>query len=259
MVVAMLFEEERKSKLVQHLQQNGRASVQELSTLFDVSESTIRRDLKELEDARLLKRTHGGAVCLESVNFEPNVLEKEDQFKQEKEKIGAAAFELIHEGDSIFLDSGTTTLQLAKELRKAQLRVTVITNSIIVLNELRDARHLEVSMVGGIMRAETLAFVGPMAERCMEMITVDKAFIATNGLDLKHGITTPNLIEAATKRKMLQIAKEVILLCDHSKVGKVTYAKVADLNEIDHCIIDGQLDVTVAEKIKKQHVKLTIV
>lgn len=255
----MLFEEERKSKLVQHLQEQQRASVQELSALFDVSESTIRRDLKELEDARLLKRTHGGAVSLDSVNFEPNVLEKEDQFKQEKEKIGVAALELIHEGDSIFLDSGTTTLQLARELRKRQLRVTVITNSIIVLNELRDVHHLEVSMVGGILRPETLAFVGPMAERCMEMITVDKAFIATNGLDLKHGITTPNLIEAATKRKMLQIAKEVILLCDHSKIGKVTYAKVADLNEIDHCIIDDQLDTAVAEKIKKQNIKLTIV
>ncbi|WP_199909987.1 DeoR/GlpR family DNA-binding transcription regulator [Paenibacillus sp. CAA11] len=252
-----MFEEERKQSVIQYLQRHQRASVQELSEAFEVSESTIRRDLKELEEAKQLKRTHGGAVSLQSANFEPNMIEKEDFFREEKERIARLAAELIQEGDTILLDSGTTTLHLARELRKLN-QIRVITNSLIVLNELRDCRNIEVSLTGGLLRQETLAFVGPMTETSLDMVRVDKAFIATNGIDLRNGITTPNMIEAATKRKMIEIAKEVILLTDHSKIGQIAYAKFADLTALHQCIFDVGAPDEFIKQLRKLGVAVTL-
>lgn len=257
-VTSSMFEEERKQMVVQFLQKNQRASVQELSEAFEVSESTIRRDLKELEEAKMLKRTHGGAVSMQSVNFEPNILEKEDYFREEKANIARSAAQMVQEGDTILIDAGTTTLHLAKELRSIS-NIRVVTNSLAVLNELRDCRGIEVSLTGGIFRQETWAFVGPMTESSLEMVRVDKAFIATNGIDLNEGITTPNLIEAATKRKMTEIAREVILLSDHSKVGKVAFAKVADLKDMDYCIIDSGAPEDFVQHLRKIGIGVTLV
>ncbi|WP_379131782.1 DeoR/GlpR family DNA-binding transcription regulator [Paenibacillus sp. sgz500958] len=253
----MLFEEERKRSIVEFLEKHSRGSVQELSQELGVSESTIRRDLKELEEARLLKRTHGGAVSLQSVNFEAAISEKEDRFLDEKLRIARKAVEMIQPGDAILLDGGTTTLQIAKEL-KSFSDIKVITNSIMVLNELKDCRNLEVSITGGMLRPDTMAFVGPMTERCLEMVRVDKAFLGTNGMDLQEGITTPNMLEAATKRKMIRVAKQVILLADHSKIGQISYSKVADLDEMDHCIFDAETPEDFVQGIIQMGVSVTL-
>ncbi len=253
----MLFEQERKHKMVEYLQQNQRASVQELGEVFQVSESTVRRDLTELEDGRLLKRTHGGAISLQSVDFEPNMVDKEDSYREEKERIARRAAEMVNQGDTILLDSGTTTLPLARELR-SRSGIRVITNSVIVLGELKDCRNIELSIIGGLLRPDTQAFVGPMAERTLDMIRVDKAFMATNGLDIREGITTPNLTEAAIKRKMIDISKQVILLTDHSKIGGIAYAKFADLSDIDYCITDGGASVSMIGQFRKHGLDMII-
>ncbi|CAM4243172.1 DeoR/GlpR family DNA-binding transcription regulator [Paenibacillus typhae] len=254
----MLFEEERKRSIVQFVEQRTRASVQELSLQLGVSESTIRRDLKELEEARLLKRTHGGAVSLQSVNFEAAFPDKADRLLDEKQRIAAKAVQMIQEGDAILLDGGTTTLQIARAL-KSFSNLKVITNSIMALNELKDCRNIEVSITGGMLRPDTMAFVGPMTERSLEMVRVDKAFLGTNGLDLQEGITTPNMLEAATKRKMIAVAKQSILLADHSKIGQVSFCKVADLNEIDHCILDSAVQGSFTRGLEAMDVGFTIV
>ncbi|KUP21416.1 DeoR family transcriptional regulator [Paenibacillus sp. DMB5] len=253
-----MFEEERKRSIVQFVEQRTRASVQELSLQLGVSESTIRRDLKELEEARLLKRTHGGAVSLQSVNFEAAFPDKADRLLDEKQRIAAKAVQMIQEGDAILLDGGTTTLQIAKAL-KGFSNLKVITNSIMALNELRDCRNIEVSITGGMLRPDTMAFVGPMTERSLEMVRVDKAFLGTNGLDLQEGITTPNMLEAATKRKMIAVAKQSILLADHSKIGQVSFCKVADLQEIDHCILDSAVQGSFTRGLEAMDVGFTIV
>ncbi|MDQ0192481.1 DeoR/GlpR family DNA-binding transcription regulator [Paenibacillus wynnii] len=254
----MLFEEERKRSIVQFVEKHSRGSVQELSQEMGVSESTVRRDLKELEEARLLKRTHGGAVSLQSVNFEAAISDKEDRFLDEKLRIARKAVEMIKAGDAILLDGGTTTLQIAREL-KSFSDIKVITNSIMVLNELKDCRNLEVSITGGMLRQDTMAFVGPMTERSLEMVRVDKAFLGTNGMDLREGITTPNMLEAATKRKMISVAKQVVLVADHSKIGQVSFCKVADLAEMDHCIFDSETSEDFVRKITEMGVNVTLV
>lgn len=244
----MLYEEERKLKITEYIQGKQRASVQELAEHFNVSESTIRRDLKELEDARLLKRTHGGAINLESVNFEPAYTEKEDVFSREKELIASKAAELISDGDTILLDSGTTTQYLARELKRFN-RLTVVTNSLMVARELENLTGIETIVSGGSLRQNTLSLVGPVADESFKMMRVDKAFIATNGIDLKEGLTTPNITEASTKRKMIEIAKQVILLTDHTKFGKISFSKFADISDIDTCIVDSDL----SDKLVKQY------
>jgi DeoR family transcriptional regulator, fructose operon transcriptional repressor len=254
----MLFEEERKRSIVQFVEKNSRGSVQELSQQLGVSESTVRRDLKELEEARLLKRTHGGAVSLQSVNFEAAIPDKEDKFLDEKLRIARKAVEMIQAGDAILLDGGTTTLQIAKEL-KSFSDIKVITNSIMVLNELKDCRNIEVSITGGMLRPDTMAFVGPMTERSLDMVRVDKAFLGTNGMDLRDGITTPNMLEAATKRKMISVAKQVVLIADHSKIGQVSFCKVADLSEMDHCIFDSETPDNFVREIRQMGVTVTLV
>nr|WP_256719056.1 DeoR/GlpR family DNA-binding transcription regulator [Paenibacillus odorifer] len=254
----MMFEEERKQKIVLFVEKNSRASVQELSQEMGVSESTVRRDLKELEEAKLLKRTHGGAVSLQSVNFEAAYPDKEDHLLDEKQRIARKAVEMIQEGDAILLDAGTTTLQIARELKNFS-NIKVITNSIMALNELRDCRNIEVSITGGMLRPDTMAFVGPMTERSLDMVRVDKTFLATNGLDLREGITTPNMLEAATKRKMIAVAKQVILLADHSKLGQVSFSKVADVTEMDHCIIDSGASDKFIREITQLGVDFTLV
>lgn len=129
----------------------------------------------------------------------------------------------------------------------------------MALNELKDCRNIEVSITGGILRPDTMAFVGPMTERSLEMVRVDKVFLGTNGLDLQEGISTPNILEAATKRKMIAIAKQVILLADHSKIGKVSFCKVADITEIDHCIMDSGASDSFVRKFIEMGVEVTLV
>lgn len=254
----MLYGEERKIKILEYVQTHFRASVQELCQSFDVSEATVRRDLKELEEAKLLRRTHGGAVSLQSVNFEPTFLEKEDKFLKEKQAIARKAVEFIEEGDTILLDAGTTTLHFAKEL-KSLSRLTVVTNSIMIAQELEDVPGIEIIMIGGTLRRETLALVGPLAEQALDMIRVDKAFVAINALDITEGLTTPNLIEASAKRKMIQSAKTVFLLADHSKVGKVAFAKVAEVREIDKFISDSAVPESVINQLEQLGVDVYIV
>lgn len=253
----MLYEEERKIKIVEYIQQHTRASVPELSSIFQVSESTVRRDLSELEEAKLVKRTHGGAVCLEGVNFEPTFLEKEDKYRLEKENIAKKARELIHDGDTILLDSGTTTLQLAKEIKNVK-NLTVVTNSIILAQELQGIKSIEVVVTGGTLRQNTLAMVGPLTEYSLSMMRVDTVFMATNALDLKEGLTTPNLTEASVKRKMIEISKQVVVLADHTKFGKVTFAKFADLSQVDKCIVDPGVPSNIIRELKKSGVDVIL-
>jgi DeoR family fructose operon transcriptional repressor len=238
-----MFGEERKTKIMEMLEDSERVDVLELSRIFYVSESTIRRDLKELEDLNLLKRTHGGAVSMkviakQTVNFEPGFMEKEIQHQAEKRAIARKAMEFIREGETILLDSGTTTFYILQEL-KAFSKLTVVTNAVISPALLDHHSGIEIIFLGGMFRRQTQALVGSFTEHCLKLIRVDKCFIATNGVDLRLGLTTPNMAEADIKRKMIECAREVYLVTDSSKFGQSSFAKFAGLEQIDTCITDS--------------------
>jgi Transcriptional regulators of sugar metabolism len=202
-----MFNEERKKEILSAISDKGNVKVSELSKAYNVSEVTIRKDLQELEEEGLVKRVHGGAVLDHSIKFEPTFSEKADKFINEKSIIGKAAAALIEDGDTIALDAGTTTLQVAKHITARNL--TVVTNSLDIAVELAEKQNIEVIVVGGILRLETRALVGPVADMALDNIRVDKAFVGTNGISLNYGLTTPNIIEAQTKNSLFIVRKKL--------------------------------------------------
>jgi DeoR family transcriptional regulator, fructose operon transcriptional repressor len=241
-----MFTEERHQQILSYLNKYHRASVPELSQVFQVSESTIRRDLSELEQKEMLRRTHGGAVSVDFVRMEPTVREKQTTNLSEKESIAKTASEWIKEKETILLDSGTTTLQLAKHLHS--LNLTIVTNSVSVLTELQDMKNIELLSTGGTVRSQIGAMVGPYAEGFIRRIKVDKLFLGINGVDVRNGLSTPNVLEAQIKKEMISAARQVILLCDHSKLGKITLHQVAPLSEIDVIITDKNASISFLEE-----------
>lgn len=253
-----MFEEERLHRISEYIQNNSRASVQELCDLFQVSESTVRRDLKELENRGVLKRTHGGAVNFQVVGFEPTYSEKEDKYKNEKEAIAKKAAEFIEDGDSLLIDSGTTTLYLAAELTKFH-DLTIVTNSINLMQRLSVLQGINIISTGGMLRTTTMALAGPMAEKSLERIRVDKAFLGTNGLNLEAGLTTPNIVEASIKQKMISVADQVFIMADHTKIGCVSFAKFGELSDIDACITGSSISKEVKTELERNNVKLCLI
>ncbi|MCI1966905.1 MAG: DeoR/GlpR family DNA-binding transcription regulator [Oscillospiraceae bacterium] len=253
-----MFEAERLQKIAEYVQNKSRASVQELCALFQVSESTVRRDLTELENCKLLKRTHGGAVYLKSVGFEPTYFEKEDQYRNEKALIAKKAAELICEGDSLIIDAGTTTLYLASELSRFK-ELTVVTNSILLLQQLSSVPGITLMSTGGTLRTNTMALAGPAAEESLDRIHVDKAFMATNGFDCDVGLTTPNLTEASTKQKMISVADQVFVLADHTKMDRVSFARFGSAADINGCITGNKISDEQRARFEKDNVKLYLV
>ena len=234
-----MFEAERKRIILELLKENSRVDIQGLNRILKASESTIRRDLRELEDNNLLKRTHGGAISLQNVNFEPTFLEKEISNGGMKKAIAEKAADFIRDGDVILLDSGTTVHYLAKELKRFK-KLTVVTNAIPVAQELQHHDGVELVFLGGTLRKGILSLVGPFAEMVLGMLRVDKAFIATNAIHPEHGLSTPNIDEANIKRRMIESAKKTILLADASKIGEMSLVKFADLNDIDIFVTDDR-------------------
>ena len=253
-----IFEEERLQQIASYVQKNFRASVQELCHEFQVSESTIRRDLHELETRNLLKRAHGGAVFVDLVKFEPTYYEKEDRYQKEKQNIAKMAAELIHEGDTLIIDSGTTTYYMADELMKFH-NLTVVTNSILLTQKLSGQNGVEVISTGGLLRKNTMALVGPVAEDVLGKFHADKVFLGTNGIDGKYGLTTPDIVEASVKNKMISVADQVILLADHSKIGMVSFTKFGNLQDVDICITGELLPEEQKKEFEKRQIQTLFV
>ncbi|MBU3161275.1 DeoR/GlpR family DNA-binding transcription regulator [Clostridium frigoris] len=249
-----MFPEERKSKIINSLNKYGKVKVCDLSQQYEVSEVTIRRDLQELEEDEIIKRVHGGAVLNVNTKFEPTFSEKIDKFYDEKESIGKLAASIIEDGDTIALDAGTTTISIARQITAKN--ITVLTNSVDVAYELAKKRDVEVIITGGTLRWETRAMVGPVADNALKNFRVDKAFIGTNGLCSINGLTTPNIIEANTKREMIKIADQTIVVCDHTKFGIVYFSKIVNLDSVDIIITDNQIDNAILEQFVEKDVKI---
>lgn len=242
-----MFVEERKQRILTALHRTPAVRVTELSRVLRVSTASIRRDLADLERAGLLKRTHGGAVTPHFAALEPSLAEKEDQYHREKAAIGALAAGFIEEGDTIMLDSGSTTRQIARELRHRR-GVIVVTNALNIAWELASS-NLEVVLTGGQLRRGILSQVGPLAEQTIAALHVDKLFLAANGVDIEKGVTTPSLIEAQTKRSMLPRATRVVLVADHTKFGRVTFSRICGLNQVHDVVTDDRLPASMAKAI----------
>jgi DeoR family fructose operon transcriptional repressor len=251
-----VFAEERKQQILAALQRAPAVRVTDLGRTLRASVASIRRDLADLERSGLLKRTHGGAVSHHLAAFEPSLAQKEDQFQAEKWAIARLAVSLIEPGDTVFLDAGSTTRQIARELRHHR-NLTVVTNALNIASELASS-DFDVILTGGQLRRGVLSQVGPLAEQAIAALHADKLFLAANGVDLKKGITTPNLLEAQIKRTMVDHAREVILVADHSKFGRITFGRVCRLDRLSAIITDDGLPDRFSKAIAEQGLQLHI-
>ena len=238
--------EDRRAQILEFVNQHQSAKVNELSERFNVSTSTVRRDLEKLEEEGSISRTHGGAVAKGGVSFEPSYMEKEHEQETEKELIAQKAADLINHGDTIILDAGTTTTKLAEKLTEFE-DLTIVTNAINIALELSDTAH-EIIIPGGNLKKKTLALVGPVAEDYLKGLNADLAFIGANGIDLGAGVTTPDLVESNVKKRMADKAKEVIVLADYSKFETITLVEVLDLEQVDKIITDDRLNEELKNK-----------
>jgi Transcriptional regulators of sugar metabolism len=251
-----MFSEERQHKIAEMLQEKESLKVNELAAIFEVSESTIRRDLKEMETSGLLSRTHGGAVGISITSFEPSFKEKEGKQHDEKAIIGKNAAALIQDGDTIIVDSGTTTLEMVKCITARN--VTVITNSIDIAAILSNRDDMEIILTGGNLRVNTRAMVGHIVQFMLKNFRVDKAFIGVNGISINEGITTPNFIEAQTKKAMLEVANKVIILADSSKFNNVCLSVVCPINKITQIITSSDLDYEIVQQFNKEGIDIVL-
>ncbi|MBF7095584.1 DeoR/GlpR family DNA-binding transcription regulator [Alkalibacter mobilis] len=249
-----MFIEERYQKIVELLKEKNSVRVSDLTEIFDVSESTIRRDLQDMEEKNMLKRTHGGAVSLSSRNFEPSFKEKETSRHSDKVRIAKVAAKLVGDGDSIIIDSGTTTLELAKALNAKN--ITVITNSIDIATILWEKEDMEIILTGGTLRKNTRSMVGQLSENSLRNFKVDKVFLGTNGITLKDGLTTPNLTEAITKRTMMESGDKVYVLSDPSKFGVVNFAVIENLKQIDAIITTDEVEKQILDEFQNFGVRI---
>ncbi len=249
-----MFAEERKNKILDMLQSQNRVRVLELVDNLKVSEATIRRDLQELEEAGLLKRTHGGAILNSPSNVELSFNEKEITLLDEKKYIAKLASDFVIDGDIIILDSGTTTIQMVPFI--CHKNITVITNSIAVAFALSSYENINLIVLGGQQRSITKSVVGSFTIEMLLRLNANKVFLGTNGLDIKIGATTPNIEEANTKSHMICASDEVFLLLDNSKFNKVSLAKFANLSEINSIITDKNTQDVILNLYRELGIKV---
>jgi DeoR family fructose operon transcriptional repressor len=242
-----MFAEERKTVIVSAINNGVPVKVGELSQKLGVSESTIRRDLQELEDNGLIQRTHGGAISVRT-GFEPSFTDKEVVNLAEKQAIAEAAAKLIQDGEAVFLDAGTTTLEIARLLRERP--VTIVTNSMEVVQVFLDDSRVEVMLLGGVFRKATRSLVGYMANEMLKRMHFDKVFLAANAVSAEYGVATPNPAEAETKRQMVDSGHKVILVADHSKIGQRALCRICGLEEISLVLTDAGIEPEDYETLK---------
>jgi len=253
-----LFAEERKSEIIKLLNKNAKLKVPNLCEYFGVSPATIRNDLRELGNGGLLKRTHGGAILNSKAGYEPNSYQKEVKYLKEKMAIAGFALSLVEDDDIIAIDTGTTTLEFAKLLCEKK-GITAVVNDINIASHLEEKSEVNVILLGGILRRNFHCTIGVIAQKALEGLNVDKAFMATNGISFEQGLTTPDLNQSEIKKSMINIASEVIVLCDSSKIGNIAFAQVVSLDKIDRIITDEGIEERDLQELKSLGVQVDVV
>jgi DeoR family transcriptional regulator, fructose operon transcriptional repressor len=238
-----MYAEERQEAIAALVISKGRASVAELAQTYDVTTETVRRDLAALDKAGVVRRVHGGAVPARALHLvEPGVGERETTRADFKDAIAAAAIDYVpRTGATLLLDAGTTTARIAA-LLPTDRELVVVTNSVPIAARLAATSSVSLQLLGGRVRGVTQAAVGDQALRVLDSIRVDIAFIGTNAISVRHGLSTPDGEEAAVKRAMVRSANYVVVAADSSKVGREDFVSFAPISSVDTLITDTELD-----------------
>jgi len=250
---------DRRMKILKKLSINDQVFVNELSKEFSVSEVTIRNDLEQLESKNLLIRARGGAMsATQVVSQDLQLTEKHKLNLTEKVKIGKAAAKLIKESDTLIMDSGTTTLEVIRNIDPSLNNVTVITNALNIANQLVSMPNVNLIIPGGVLRKNSLSLIGPLAEKSFRNFFVDKVFLGVDGFDTMNGISTPNIEEASLNQIMIDVAREVIVVADSSKFLRKSLAFICKLDRIDTVITDSGISDEDKKRLEDAGIKIII-
>jgi Transcriptional regulators of sugar metabolism len=250
-----IFAEIRKQEIVSMVNANGLATVNELCSHFSVSPATIRTDLNELEHMGILKRTHGGAISNNILNYEPTSQEKEEQYVAQKKAISLEALNYVKPGDTIAIDTGTTTLAFAKAIVSIP-NLTVITNDLLIATYLEQSANTTVLLLGGYVRAHFHCTIGQSVVDEISNLHIDTAFIATNGISAECGLSTPNMEIANIKREMIKRSQKTVVLVDSSKIGKNALIMFATFDKVDVLITDTDATSDFVSAVEKNGVRV---
>lgn len=248
---------ERQRLLLAWIEQRQRVSVPEIIGRFAVSPATARRDLEALAAEGKVRRVHGGAIAVRRAPPEPPVLQRALEQADEKKRIAAVAAALVADGETIFLSSGTTVMEVAHHLRERR-NLTVFTNSLLVVNELAGAAGVEVILLGGVMRASESSLVGALTLHSLTELRALKLIFGIRAIDLEQGLTNNSLEESLLDREILRLGNEVIIVADHTKLGRVSTVFVAPLDVIDVLVTDALAPPEIVQSLRDQGLDVRI-
>jgi len=247
---------ERQRELARLLERNGRLSVAQICEQFSISEATARRDLEALSEQGLIQRVHGGAVLVRQAAPEEPILSRSHEQENEKERIGRATAALIQDGETVFLGSGTTVLQVAQYL--VTRNITVITNSLPVINLMAEKENITLIALGGMLRDSELSFIGHITEQALSEVRADKVIIGIRAISLEQGLTNDYLPETLTDRAILKAGHETIIVADHTKCGVISTAYLAPLAAIRILVTDDKTDAAFTKALRAQGINVIV-
>ncbi|MEA3335936.1 MAG: DeoR/GlpR family DNA-binding transcription regulator [Chloroflexota bacterium] len=253
-----LYLEERRQHILEQVQQDGRVSVTQLSELLGVSEVTIRNDLRALEGRGLLVRTHGGAVAANASVIDIALSRRRQRQIREKVDIGIAGANLIADGDAIFLDSSSTALAIAQQLKQRN-RITVVSNSLAVAQDLLTVPGITVVMPGGRLHPDTVSLIGTDGLAFLKQFNIQMGFFGAHGIACQEGLTDISVDEANAKRSIVELCREVIAVVDATKWGQVGLASFAQLDEIDLVISNLDAPADLVAQVRAAGVKVVLI
>jgi len=249
---------QRHNLILTELEKDGYVKVIDLSERLGVSTVTIRKDLKKLENKKILFRSHGSVSLISSLISDRHIDEKEKIMVDEKLRIAEAANRLLESNDRIIIASGTTVLTFANKINFTE-PLTVITASAKVSLSLYYRQNIEVIQLGGLMRKSSASVIGPEAENFLNDLSCNKLFIGIDGLDIDFGLTTSNIGEAHLNQVMMQAVQKIIVLADSSKFGRRGFGKICNLNQVHHIITDSNAPANTVQLIREKGIEVTLV
>lgn len=249
--------QERYEVIIDMLEANKIVKVAELCTHFNVSIETVRRDLEHLENEGKLKRVYGGAVLDRKSSAEPSYITRYTKNAEAKCQIGKKTAELISDGETLIIDLGTTTLEVARHLKEKR-NLTVITNCINIAQELVDIPGNRVIMTGGVLRPGELALSGFISEEFIKSFNVDKTITGVGGITVTEGISDYHLEETRVRKLMIEKGSEVIAVADHSKFGVKALVNVCPLEKIDVLVTDNKLSKNIVKEYTSHHIDVIV-
>ncbi len=250
--------EENKNEILKILNRNNSITIQELEGLLQVSGATIRHYLTKLQEEGYLYRVHGGAVVKEKLKYELPFQERLEKDLPEKKAIARKALPFIREKESIFLDSGSTVLELAKLMKEIK-NIVVVTASIPIMAELASAPGIKLIGIGGEVTRNHFAFCGSMATNALRQFHFDKVFLGTDGLSIEHGLTTEDFAVAEVEKVAIERSRQRIVLADHSKIGSVSFASsIGTLKDIDMVITDWAVEKELLKALLRENINVVV-